>query len=106
MYESKGDVWLKKHNIPDEAIEPFRGPGGLRKVKTIEDVKLLLAFGWEFEVGFRGKDYFITPCSDYAIMNYDTCFYDTEDLDDFGENARIGENGEFYLKDVIDVLEF
>ena len=33
-------------------------------------------------------------------------YYETDDLDDFGENARIGENGEFYLKDVIDELEF
>ena len=32
--------------------------------------------------------------------------YESLDLDDFGENARIGRNGEFYLKDVIGELEF
>lgn len=102
------EEWLQKHNIPAGKLhEYFEGKWG-EKVKTVFDIQILLAFGQEFTVGFRGECYFISPAFTYSILSPDCkrVLYETDDLDDFGENARIGENGEFYLKDVIDELEF
>ena len=76
-------------------------------MESIKDVLLLLSLGWEFDVTFRGDEYFITPNWCYSIWGgRNEMLYGTLDLDDFGENARIGENGEFYLKDVVGELEF
>ena len=73
------------------------------------DMQIILTCSWEFYVKFRGDEYFI--CSEwdhYSICpNFgDHLLYETDDLDDFGENARIGMSGEFYLKDVIGELKF
>ena len=78
-------------------------------IKTMLDMQIILTCSWEFYVKFRGDEYFI--CSEwdhYSICpNFgDHLLYETDDLDDFGENARIGMSGEFYLKDVIGELKF
>ena len=105
MYETKGDIWLRKHNIPNDALDKVY-PDSF-DVHSMRDIQILLAYGIEFYVVFRGREYFLSPCPDtYQVMTGRGYCYETDDLDDFGENARIGENGEFYLKDVIDELEF
>ena len=104
MRESKGRIWRRKHNIPNDALDKVYLDSF--DVHSMRDVQILLAYGIEFDVVFRGREYFLTPCPDTYQVQGDGFCYETDDLDDFGENARIGENGEFYLKDVIDELEF
>ena len=104
-YVTDGDIWLKRHNVSEERFDQVYSANG--KLETIRDVQILLAYGIEFYVVFRGREYFLSPCPDtYQVMTGRGYCYETDDLDDFGENARIGENGEFYLKDVIDELKY
>ncbi len=108
MEETPGEKWKQKHNISKSSIyKYFEGKWG-ENIKSIFDIQVLLACGQEFTVGFQGAGYFISPDYSFTILSPDCerVLYETDDLDDFGENARIGENGEFYLKDVIDELEF
>ena len=78
-------------------------------MKSVFFIQVLLSCGMEFDIVFREKKYFVSPVfGEFTILSPDCerVLYETDDLDDFGENARIGENGEFYLKDVVDELEF
>ena len=98
--------WRARNNLDNGQITRFTGPN-VDPVKSVKDILLMLSYGWEFYVGFCGNDYFISSDTGYSINNsWDDLLYETDDLDDFGENARIGEDGEFYLKDVIDELVF
>ena len=104
----KGKQWRVKNGLDDgERLSRFTGWSKDWHMESIKDVLLLLSLGWEFDVTFRGDEYFITPNWCYSIWGEcNEMLYGTLDLDDFGENARIGENGEVYLKDVVDELEF
>ena len=100
--------WRIRNGFEDgKRIDLFTGSSDEWPVESIKDVQLLLSYGWEFSVNFRGVEYFITPDPWFAIINgWDDALYESLDLDDFGANARIGRNGEFYLKDVIGELKF
>ena len=102
------EQWRIRNGLEDgKRIALFTGSSDEWPVESIKDVQLLLSYGWEFNVVFRGDEYFITPDPWFAIINgWDDALYESLDLDDFGANARIGRNGEFYLKDVIGELEF
>ena len=91
--------WLRKHNPSQEDIKvALRGARGW--IKSFNHILIALAYGYEFYVSFRGASYFLSPdFHNFVIIAPDNkILYETDDLDDFGENARIGENGEFYLK--------
>ena len=100
--------WRVRNGLDDgKRLALFTGSSDEWPVESIKDVQLLLSCGWEFYVRFRSDEYFITSDPWFAIINgWDDALYESLDLDDFGENARIGRNGEFYLKDVIGELEF
>ena len=100
--------WRIRNGLEDgKRIALFTGSSDEWRVESIKDVQLLLSCGWEFYVRFRSDEYFITSDPWFAIINgWDDALYESLDLDDFGENARIGRNGEFYLKDVIGELKF
>ena len=102
------EQWRIRNGLEDgKRIALFTGSSDEWPVESIKDVQLLLSYGWEFSVNFRGVEYFITPDPWFKIWGgWDAPLYESLDLDDFGENARIGRNGEFYLKDVIGELEF
>ncbi|MBQ4203690.1 MAG: hypothetical protein II655_08320 [Thermoguttaceae bacterium] len=102
------EQWRTRNGFEDgKRIALFTGSSDEWPVESIKDVQLLLSYGWEFSVNFRGVEYFITPDPWFKIWGgWDVPLYESLDLDDFGENARIGRNGEFYLKDVIGELEF
>ena len=105
----KRDQWRIRNGLDDgKRLDLFeRCSSKDWHMESVKDVLLLLSYGWEFDVTFRGDDYFITPNWWYTIWGPGNVpLYESLDLDDFGENARIGENGEFYLKDVVDELEF
>ena len=100
--------WRIRNGFEDgKRIDLFTGSSDEWPVESIKDVQLLLSYGWEFNVNFRGDEYFITPNFWFKVWGEgDVPLYESLDLDDFGENARIGRNGEFYLKDVIGELKF
>ena len=100
--------WRTRNGFEDgKRIALFTGSSDEWPVESIKDVQLLLSYGWEFNVVFRGDEYFITPNFWFKVWGEgDVPLYESLDLDDFGENARIGRNGEFHLKDVIGELEF
>ena len=100
--------WRVRNGLDDgKRLALFTGSSDEWPVESIKDVQLLLSCGWEFYVTFRGDEYFITPNFWFKVWGEgDVPLYESLDLDDFGENARIGRNGEFYLKDVIGELEF
>ena len=102
------EQWRIRNGLEDgKRIALFTGSSDEWPVESIKDVQLLLSYGWEFSVNFRGVEYFITPDPWFKIWGgWDAPLYESLDLDDFGENARIGRNGEFYLKDVIGELKF
>ena len=107
-WDEMQEQWRTRNGFEDgKRIALFTGSSDEWPVESIKDVQLLLSYGWEFSVNFRGVEYFITPDPWFKIWGgWDAPLYESLDLDDFGENARIGRNGEFYLKDVIGELEF
>ena len=107
-WDEMQEQWRTRNGFEDgKRIALFTGSSDEWPVESIKDVQLLLSYGWEFSVNFRGVEYFITPDPWFKIWGgWDAPLYESLDLDDFGENARIGRNGEFYLKDVIDELKF
>ncbi len=109
MVETNGERWLREHNVPDDLLDKYLRGERDDGMKTVFFIQVLLSCGMEFDIVFREKKYFVSPVfGEFTILSPDCerVLYETDDLDDFGENARIGENGEFYLKDVVDELEF
>ncbi len=101
----KRKQWRVRNNLDDGQIKRFAGPDDA-PIESINDVLLMLSCGWEFYVKFQDEEYFITPNPWYSISDsWDDTLYESLDLDDFGENARIGEDGEFLLKDVANEVE-
>ena len=107
-WDEMQEQWRTRNGFEDgKRIALFTGSSDEWPVESIKDVQLLLSCGWEFNVIFRGDEYFITPNFWFKVWGEgDVPLYESLDLDDFGENARIGRNGEFYLKDVIGELKF
>ena len=110
MDERERLAWFRKHNLPDDAFDKFDKHVNCwwTQVKTMLDLQIMLTCNIEFYVTFKDEEYFIISEGDYRIYRAfnDEEIFQTDDLDDFGENARIGENCEFYLKDVINELEW
>ncbi len=101
----KRKQWRVKNNLDNGQIKRFACSDDA-KIESIKDILLMLSHGWEFYVKFRGDEYFISSDTGYSVNNsWDDLLYETDDLDDFGENARIGEDGEFFLKDVASEVE-
>ena len=59
----KRDQWRIRNGLDDgKRLDLFeRCSSKDWPVESIKDVQLLLSYGWEFDVTFRGDDYFITP---------------------------------------------
>ena len=110
MNDFKRNQWFDKHGLPHNSLDKFnKAENWWDPIKTILDMQIILTCSWEFYVKFRGDEYFIYSewdCYSIYFSNGDYLLYETDDLDDFGENARIGMSGEFYLKDVIGELKF
>lgn len=85
-----------KYSLQD--VMKYAGTDWNETVKTIEDVKILLSFGWEFEAQYNGVRALITNNGSYYCDadESDDCFYD--DIDEFGEKAKWGDE---LLKDVV-----
>ncbi len=87
----KGVIWIEKHSVSQNAIKRLNVPSD---AKTLEDFIILLAFGLEFNVYSRDKSYFVSPwvageLDEFGIVSpSEKILYETDDLDDLGENAR------------------
>ncbi len=109
MTDTQREQWLKKHGLPKNDLDRFNNAAHWwDPIKTMLDLQVMLTCVWEFYVDFRGEEYFISSEHGYRVylVDGDELIYKSDDLDDFGENARIGEDGEFLLKDVIKELVF
>ncbi len=86
-------------HVSDKDIERFNNGDWDDELKTINDVKLVLLFGREFSVEYKGINALITTsgCSGFSVQSSEN-FYDTDDLDEFGEHATLGP---YLLKDIV-----
>ncbi len=100
MTETRNAKWRRKHNITLEDVKKFDEGDWTTSVRTIEDVKVLLAFGREFNIEYKGLTALLTldGGSGYSVSIQSGFEYDTDKLDDFGENAKIEP---YFLKDIV-----
>ena len=91
--------WREKHNITHDDIKKYDDSEWEQTVKSIDDVKIVLAYGREFSVKYKGIEALITTsgCSGFSVQSSEN-FYDTDDLDEFGEQATLGP---YLLKDIV-----
>lgn len=91
--------WREKHGIKPTDHHKINADS----IKTMRDVQILLSHGREFSVLYKGIEALITTsmCSGYSVQSSEN-YYDTDDLDEFGEHATLGP---YLLKDIVDQLE-
>lgn len=102
------EEWMERNPISDDYLLQFDEPN--HKPLTVFDIQQMLAHGWEIEPFYEAENLeaFIYPyyrelfCID-ATYKGKKYHYETDDLDDFGENAMFGP---FPLKEIVGELIF
>ena len=108
---AKTEKWLDDHNVTPEYVDQLSEPERKDKL-TVFEVQVRLALGRDFDAFYEidGEDVegFLYPffggwfCID-ATYKGEKYHYETDDLDDFGENATFGP---FPLKEIVGDLIF
>ena len=91
--------WREKHHVTLDSLQKYYESDWNRTIRTIDDVKIVLSCGIEFEVQYKNIEALITTsgCSGFSVQSSEN-FYDTDDLDEFGEQATLGP---YLLKDIV-----
>lgn len=98
-----GIDWCEKHYYKFEDVERFFGaPFGSMRM-NLDELLVLLSYGHELEITYKGWDAFITPFGIFGFRAESTNGeqkqeYECVDIEEFADNAKVGP---YFIKHIV-----